>query len=264
MGEGRLMGRVAPVTGAASGIGAAVARRLAEEGAAVVGADLAEVPAAPGVEPQALDVADPASVEAAVAAVLARHGRIDSLVHAAGIGQEIPFLDTPLATFDRIIAVNLGGTFLVGQRVARAMRDAGGGAIVNIASVAGLRGSIGRAAYGGSKGGVVIMSQVMAVDLAPMGIRVNVVAPGPIETPMVVAMHDAAIRAAWQRQIPLRRYGEAHEVAAACLFLVSDEASFVTGHVLAVDGGFAGGGIVTRADPDALTPQAVVGRDPST
>jgi NAD(P)-dependent dehydrogenase (short-subunit alcohol dehydrogenase family) len=264
MGKGRLTGRVVLVTGAASGIGAAVARRFAEEGATVVGADLAEIPAAPGVEPQALDVADPASVDAAVAAVLARHGRIDSLVHAAGIGQEIPFLDTPLATFDRIIAVNLRGTFLVGQRVARAMRDVGGGAIVNIASVAGLRGSIGRAAYGGSKGGVVIMSQVMAVDLAPMGIRVNVVAPGPIETPMVTAMHDAAIRVAWQRQIPLRRYGEAHEVAAACLFLVSDEASFVTGHVLAVDGGFAGGGIVTRAKPDALAPQAVVGLDLST
>lgn len=245
---GRLAGQVALVTGAASGIGAAVARRFAEEGASVVAADLAELPAAPGIEPRTLDVADPASVEAAVEAVLARHGRIDSLVHAAGIGQEIPFLDTPLATFDRIIAVNLRGTFLIGQRVARAMRDAGKGAIVNIASVAGLRGSIGRAAYGGSKGGVVIMSQVMAVDLAAFGIRVNVVAPGPIETPMVVAMHDAAIRAAWQRQIPLRRYGEAHEVAAACLFLVSDEASFITGHVLAVDGGFAGGGIVTRAE----------------
>jgi NAD(P)-dependent dehydrogenase (short-subunit alcohol dehydrogenase family) len=248
VGQGRLAGQVALVTGAASGIGAAVARRFAEEGAKVVAADLAQIPAAPGIEPQALDVSDPESVDAAVAAVLARHGHIDSLVNAAGIGQEIPFLDTPLATFDRIIAVNLRGTFLIGQAVARAMRDAGKGAIVNLASVAGLRGSIGRAAYGGSKGGVVIMSQVMAVDLAPFGIRVNVVAPGPTETPMVVAMHDAAIRAAWQRQIPLRRYGEVHEIAAACLFLVSDEASFVTGHVLAVDGGFAGGGIVTRPD----------------
>jgi NAD(P)-dependent dehydrogenase (short-subunit alcohol dehydrogenase family) len=248
-GSARLAGQVALVTGAASGIGAAVAARFAAEGARVVAGDLAEVAAAPGIEPQALDVAEPSSVEAAVAAVLARHGRIDCLVHAAGIGQEISFLDTPLATFDRIIAVNLRGTFLIGQRVARAMREAGRGSIVNIASVAGLRGSIGRAAYGGSKGGVVIMSQVMAVDLAPFGIRVNVVAPGPIETPMVANMHDAAIRAAWQRQIPLRRYGEAEEVAAACLFLVSNEASFVTGHVLAVDGGFAGGGIVTRPEP---------------
>jgi NAD(P)-dependent dehydrogenase (short-subunit alcohol dehydrogenase family) len=237
VGQGRLAGQVALVTGAASGIGAAVARRFAEEGAKVVAADLAQIPAAPGIEPQALDVSDPESVDAAVAAMLARHGRIDSLVHAAGIGQEFPFLDTPLATFDRIIAVNLRGTFLIGQRVARAMRDAGKGAIVNLASVAGLRGSIGRAAYGGSK-----------VDLAPFGIRVNIVAPGPTETPMVVAMHDAAIRAAWQRQIPLRRYGEVHEIAAACLFLVSDEASFVTGHILAVDGGFAGGGVVTRPD----------------
>ena len=248
-GQGRLAGQVALVTGAASGIGAAVARRFADEGAAVVGADLAEVPAAPGIEPRALDVAEPASVEAAVAAVLERHGRVDCLVHAAGIGRDIPFLETPLDVFDRIMAVNLRGTFLVGQAVARAMRDAGKGAIVNIASVAGLRGSVGRTAYGGSKGGVVVMSQAMAVDLAPFGIRVNVVAPGPVETPMVAAMHDAAIRTAWKRQIPLRRYGEAREVAAACLFLVSEEASFVTGHVLAVDGGFAGGGIVSRPEP---------------
>jgi NAD(P)-dependent dehydrogenase (short-subunit alcohol dehydrogenase family) len=240
---------VALVTGAASGIGAAVARRFAEEGAMVAAADLAALPAVPGIEPHALDVAEPASVEAAVAAVLERHGRIDCLVHAAGIGQEVPFLDTTLATFDRIMAVNLRGTFLIGQAVARAMREAGKGAIVNIASVAGLRGSIGRAAYGGSKGGVVIMSQVMAVDLAPFGIRVNIVAPGPVETPMVVKMHDAVIRAAWRRQIPLRRYGEAHEVAAACLFLVSAEAGYITGHVLAVDGGFGGGGIVTRPEP---------------
>src|SRR4051812_7939338 len=136
-GQGRLAGQVALVTGAASGIGAAVARRFADEGATVVGADLADVPAASGVEPQPLDVAEPASGEAAWAAVLERPGRVDSLVHAAGIGRDIPFLDTPLAAFDRVMAVNLRGTFLVGQAVARAMRDAGRGAMATIASVAG-------------------------------------------------------------------------------------------------------------------------------
>lgn len=174
---------------------------------------------------------------------MARHGRLDILVNSAGIGRDIPFLDTPLAEFDRLIAVNLRGTFLVGQVAARHMVQSGGGAIVNIASVSGLRGNRGRAAYGASKGGVVTLSQVMAVELAGCGVRVNVIAPGPIETPLVAAVHTEAIRRDWLRQVPMRRYGTPEEIAGVAAFLCSDDAGYVTGHVLAADGGFLAGGI---------------------
>jgi len=247
----RLAGKVAVVTGGLSGIGAAIAERLLAEGAHVVAADvsapdrMAQNGAAvlDGIEPARLDVADEGSVTGCMAAVVARHGRLDILVNSAGIGRDIPFLDTPSAEFDRMIAVNLRGTFLVGQAAARHMVDGGGGTIVNIASVAGVRGSRGRAAYGASKGGVITLTQVMAVELAGYGIRVNVIAPGPIETPMVAAMHGEAIRRDWLRQVPMRRYGIPEEIAGVAAFLCSDDASFVTGHVLAADGGFQACGI---------------------
>jgi NAD(P)-dependent dehydrogenase (short-subunit alcohol dehydrogenase family) len=247
----RLDGKIAVVTGGLSGIGDAVARRMVAEGATVIAADLATDATHLGegrLAPFRADVADPADIDALVQAVLARHGRIDCLVNSAGIGQDIPFLDTPLATFDRIMAVNLRGTFIVGQAVARAMRETGGGAIVNVASVAGMAGLVGRSAYGGSKGGVVVLSKVMAVDLAAYGIRVNVLAPGPVETPLVARMHNAAIRKRYADAIPLRRYGQPEEMAGAVVFLCSDDASYVTGHVLAVDGGFLGAGLTVAPE----------------
>lgn len=247
----RLAGKVAVVTGGLSGIGAAIARRLASEGARVIAADLSASDrvvqngaAAPdGIEPAPLDVANEASVADCFAAVIARHGRLDILVNSAGIGRDLPFLDTPAAEFDQQIAVNLRGTFLAGQAAARHMAAGNGGAIVNIASVSGLRGNRGRAAYGASKGGVVTMSQVMAVELAQYGIRVNVIAPGPIETPLVATLHTDAIRQDWLRQVPMRRYGTTDEIAGVAAFLCSDDAGYVTGHVLAADGGFMAGGI---------------------
>jgi len=250
---GRLAGRVAVVTGGLSGIGAAIAARFAAEGASVVAADIAAaaeaLPAeAAGVAPLRVDVADEASVAAMAGAVLARHGRVDILVNSAGFGADVPFLDTPVDLLDRIYAVNVRGTFLCGQACARAMRDAGrGGAIVNIGSVSGLRGNSGRSAYGASKGAIATLTQAMALDLAPCGIRVNALAPGPVGTPLTERVHTPAVRAAWTRATMLGRYGTPEEMAGAALFLVSEDAAYVTGLVLPVDGGFTAKGMDGRA-----------------
>ena len=231
----RLAGKIAIVTGGMSGIGAAIAARFTAEGATVVAADIAEAAT------HRLDVADEASCTALVARVMAEHGRLDCLVNSAGIGADIPFLDTPAATFDHVIAVNLRGTFLIGQACARVMGE--GGAIVNIASVSGLRGNPGRVAYGASKGGVITLSQVMATELAPRGIRVNVIAPGPVHTPLVERMQGTVSRDAWLKALPMGRYATPDEIAVTAAFLCSSEAAFITGHVLAVDGGFLAGGV---------------------
>lgn len=234
----QLSGKITLVTGALSGIGAAIAARFTAEGAVVIPADITATGEAH------LDVADPSSCDAAVSAILARHGRLDCLVNCAGIARVIPFLDTPVEIFDRIIAVNLRGTFLIGQSCARAMQP--GSAIVNIASVSGMRGNPGRAAYGASKGGVITLSQVMSVDLAARGIRVNVISPGPIETPLAAAVHGTETRAAWTVSVPLARYGTPDEVAGAAVFLCGPDSTYVTGHVLAVDGGFLAAGLPNR------------------
>ncbi|HXA70580.1 MAG TPA: glucose 1-dehydrogenase [Stellaceae bacterium] len=242
-------GKITIVTGGASGIGAAIAERFAAEGAEAIAADLAcpddglTGGGKPRLHRHKLDVSDGASVARLVEAVLARFERVDVLVNCAGIGANKPFLDTPVELFDRILAVNLRGTFLMSQAVARRMPPEGG-SIINIGSISGLRGNLGRAAYGASKGGLVTLSEVMAVELASRKIRVNVIAPGPIETPLVESMLSPAERAIWTRRLPLGRYGTAAEVAAAAVFLASDEASYVTGHVLAVDGGFLASGVI--------------------
>jgi NAD(P)-dependent dehydrogenase (short-subunit alcohol dehydrogenase family) len=245
----KLEGKIAIVTGGASGIGAGIAERFAAEGAEAIAADLAcaeeglTATSKPRLSRHQLDVSDARSVARLVAAVLSRFERIDVLVNCAGIGANKPFLDTPVELLDRVLAVNLRGVFLMSQAVARAMTHAGG-SIVNIGSISGLRGNLGRAAYGASKGGLVTMSEVMAVELAAHKIRVNVIAPGPIETPLVEAMLSPAERAIWTKRLPLGRYGTVAEVAAAALFLASDDASYVTGHVLAVDGGFLAAGAI--------------------
>ena len=242
----RLEGKVAVVTGGLSGIGDAVARLMVEEGAIVVAADLATDADALGegpLSPFRVEVSDPESVSAMIRAIVTRHGRIDCLVNSAGIARETPFLETSLDAFDRIVAVNLRGTFIIGQAVGRVMSEAGGGAIVNVASVSGMVGSFGRSAYGASKGGVVALSRVMAVDLAGYNVRVNVLAPGPVATPLVLQHHTAAARAQYADRVPLRRYARPEEMASTAVFLCSDDASYVTGHVLVADGGFLAAGL---------------------
>lgn len=245
--------RVAVVTGGAMGIGAEVCTRLAATGHAVWVADrdiaAAETTAralrASGADVRALalDVADAASVARAFAQVDEAHGRCDVLVNCAGIAKVFPFLDFPLDNFVATMAVNVTGTLLCSQHAARLMLRRRWGRIVNIASVAGMRAvGSGRTAYGTSKGAVIALTRQMAVELAEHGITANAVAPGPVDTPMTRALHTEQFRQAYSRAIPMNRYGSTGEVASAVMYLASDDASYISGTVLAVDGGFLASG----------------------
>ena len=242
------------VTGAGSGIGLATAGLLLEGGAQVAFFDLSEAAIAgaktthgktKGTRFATVDVTDERAVERAVAETAREFGGITGVVNCAGIAADKHVLDTPVDLFRKILDVNVVGTFLVGRAAARIMMEKGGGAIVNIASISGLRGSKGRSAYGASKGAVVTLTQVMANDLAPFKIRVNAVAPGPVETPMVKAIHTDADRALYHRYIPMKRYSEPAEIASVISFLLDErQSSYVTGEIIAVDGGYRGAGII--------------------
>jgi NAD(P)-dependent dehydrogenase (short-subunit alcohol dehydrogenase family) len=243
------------VTGAASGIGRAAVDVLREKGWRVAALDrdataLTELRKTFAGRDDVLcleaDVVDEAAVERCVAEVVATFGAIDGVVNSAGIGRDIPALDTPVDLFKRILDVNVIGSFIVARAAARAMRAAKtGGSIVNIASISGLRGSKGRVAYGASKGAVVTMTQVLANDLAGDRIRVNAIAPGPIETPMVRDIHTDADRQLYMRYVPMARYGTPEEIASAVAFLLDSKAAgYITGEILAVDGGYRGAGII--------------------
>jgi NAD(P)-dependent dehydrogenase (short-subunit alcohol dehydrogenase family) len=248
--------RVALITGAASGIGAATAARLLASGWTVALLDRDEKALEAAQRSHAasasafaapVDVTDETAVQKAVDRAAAALGGWDGVVNSAGIAVDIPALDTPIDLFRKILDVNVVGTFIVARAAARIMQERGGGAIVNLASVAGVRGSKGRSAYGSSKGAVIVLTQVLANDLARYGIRVNAVAPGPVDTPMVKTMHTAEDRALWTRHIPMRRYAEPGEIASAIEFLLdSTRSGFVTGEVVAVDGGFRGAGIIAE------------------
>lgn len=244
------------VTGGASGIGFAIARALLADGWKLILADLkpdALDTARAALDPKrsdlvrsvVMDVADEAGVVAGLQDCEDGFGPVRGLVNSAGIGRDVPFFETSTTLFRQILDINLTGSFTVAREAGKLMLAHGGGAIVNIASVSGQRGNIGRAAYGASKGGVITLTQVMACELAPQRIRVNAIAPGPIETPLVKAMHDETVRANWLRSVPQRRYASPEEIAGAAVFLLDEtKSSFVTGHVLNVDGGFAAAGLL--------------------
>lgn len=245
--------KVALVTGAARGIGLATVKRfLADDWRVslldIDGDNLARTFAALGQPDTTValtcDVADPTQVARAVAAVAERFGRLDALVNNAGIAVFKPILDVSYEDWSRVLAVNLTGPFLCTQAAAPLMRDTGGGgAIVNITSISGLRASTLRTAYGTSKAGLAHLTKQQAAELAAIGIRVNAVAPGPVDTAMAKAVHTPEIRKDYHDHMPLNRYGLEEELAEAIHFLCSDRASYITGQVLCVDGGFDSTGI---------------------
>ena len=242
-------GQVAIVTGAGSGIGAAIVREFVTLGAAVLIVDIDGDHAAKVAKELTdtgghaasltVDVTDQAQVDTISSAAIEQFGAIHILVNCAGIGENTTIAEHSIEQFERIIAVNLAGSYRCIREVMGEMMARKYGRIINVSSVAGLRGCAGRIGYGTSKAGVIGLTKHAAVELAPYNITVNAIAPGPIDTPLTQAIHPPDTREQFNRVIPLHRYGTLDEVAFSVAFLASERASYMTGHTLTLDGGFS-------------------------
>ncbi|GAA4617111.1 SDR family NAD(P)-dependent oxidoreductase [Saccharopolyspora hordei] len=239
---GKLEDKIAIVTGAGQGIGEAIATKLAAEGATVAVTDVDEAAATAVAESVGgvgirADVTDRESVDAMVAQVVERFGRIDVLVNNAGWDKGEAFLDSEPETWDRVVQINLYGVFNTSKAVLPIMAEQRSGRVVNLGSDAGRVGSSGEAVYSAAKGGVIAFSKAMAREMARSQVAVNCVCPGPTDTALFASMGGEKLREALKKAIPFRRLGQPADVAAAVAFLASDEAAFVTGQTVSVSGG---------------------------
>jgi meso-butanediol dehydrogenase / (S,S)-butanediol dehydrogenase / diacetyl reductase len=244
--------RIAVVTGGARGIGLAIGQWFLSHDYDVALLDIdgptldrasAELAKPERVLPIHCDVSNARQVQEAAEQVLARFGRVDALVNNAGIAVFKPVLETSFEEWRAVLGTNLDGAFLCTHAFGAIMAKAGSGAVVNIASISGLRASTLRVAYGTSKAALIHLTKQYAVELGNAGVRVNAIAPGPVETEMAKLVHSVAIRSDYYDTIPLGRYGTTEEMANTVGFLCSDNASFINGQVVAVDGGFDAAGV---------------------
>ncbi len=247
-----LIMKVAVVTGAARGIGLAISKKFLEEGYRIAILDIDQKTLSQTIKQffdtnnvlgLECDVSEPDQVDQSVNRVVEQFGRIDVLVNNAGIAEFKPMLETTYEEWSRILAVNLNGPFICTQACAPFMLKNEGGSIVNIASISGLRASTLRIAYGTSKAALMHLTKQQAAELGNKGIRVNAIAPGPVDTAMAKKVHTADIRSDYHDVIPLNRYGLEEEIADAVWFLCSDSASYINGQIIAADGGFDATGI---------------------
>ncbi|MBZ1349083.1 SDR family oxidoreductase [Alcaligenaceae bacterium LF4-65] len=256
---------VAVVTGGARGIGLAIAKwflahdyrvALLDIGMSTLTQTEAELHNPERVLALACDVSKPDQVQASIDAVAKKFGRIDALVNNAGVAVFKPIGETTFEEFRHVLGTNLDGAFLCSQACVPYMKKAGGGAIVNIASISGLRASTLRVAYGTSKAALLHLTKQQAVELGTVGIRSNAVAPGPVDTEMAKLVHSVAIRSDYYDTIPMNRYGTPEEIANAVGFLCSPAAAFINGQCLAVDGGFDASGVgiptLRKAQTDSI------------
>ena len=243
---GSLSDRVVFITGAGSGIGRAIADAARRAGAHVVGADIGDTTAMADLDlALTLDVSDAAAMDAATAQILSEFGRIDWLVTCAGLALMGSATEMALACWDKALAVNLTGTMLAARAVLPAMAAAGRGSIVTLASIYGMTGSPGNLPYAVSKGGVLQLTRSIAADYGAAGIRINALSPGFIETPMTgMLQHESPVRNGFINMHLLKRPGQPEEVAKAAIFLLSDDASFITGANIPVDGGFSAAQVI--------------------